>query len=341
MKFILERSKLFIFLILILMLVGVYTFLTLPKREIPETPVDVVMVSAILPGAEPAEIEKTVTDPLERSVKKINGIDSMESVSADSASIITIALEDGVDNEQTINQLQQEIQRSEGDLPEDIHTPEVNKLDQTFPLVSYMFTGDEENLKDMETSLADLSEEIESIEGIAGTTVKGFNEKQIIVTLDSEKLAEEQIQPNEVLTSLQKLNQIQVGQSAVPLEKVANINEVSKDVEDIVTFEGKQAISYTVFLQPKQDIPSIDELVDNKMNEYADQLPEEITVHTYESQADNVNSIFDSLYVSLLLAVIAVLIITTSGLTLFGSFAVALTVLASVLIGLIPIPYMG
>src|SRR5690625_6080126 len=90
----------------------------------------------------------------------------MESVSADSASIITIALEDGVDNEQTINQLQQEIQRSEGDLPEDIQTPEVNKLDQTFPLVSYMFTGDEENLKDMETSLADLSEEIESIEGI-------------------------------------------------------------------------------------------------------------------------------------------------------------------------------
>src|SRR5699024_3977362 len=140
---------------------------------------------------------------------------------------------------------------------------------------------------------------------------------------------------------IEKQKQIQVGQSAVPLEKVANINEVSKDAEDIVTFEGKQAISYTVFLQPKQDIPSIDELVDNKMNEYADQLPEEITVHTYESQADNVNSIFDSLYVSLLLAVIAVLIITTSGLTLFGSFAVALTVLASVLIGLIPIPYMG
>src|SRR5690625_7531321 len=75
------------------------------------------------------------------------------------------------------------------------------------------------------------------------------------------------------------------------------------------------------------------------MSEYADQLPEEITVHTYDSQADNVNSIFDSLYVSLLLAVIAVLIITTSGLTLFGSFALALTFLDSVLIGLISIPY--
>src|SRR5699024_12757033 len=93
--------------------------------------------------------------------------------------------------------------------------------------------------------------------------------------------------------------------------------------------------------QPKQNITSIDELIQHQINEYADHLLEEITVHIYESQADNVNSIFDSLYVSLLLAVIVVLIITTSGLTLFGSFAVALTVLASVLIGLIPIPYMG
>src|SRR5699024_288080 len=104
----------------------------------------------------------------------------------------------------------------------------------------------------------------------------------------------------------------QVVQNSLALVNGAKIDEFAKDAEDIVTFEGKHAISYTVFLQPKQDIPSIDELVDNKMSEYADQLPEEITVHTYESQADNVNSIFDSLYVSLLLAVIAVLIITTS-----------------------------
>lgn len=85
----------------------------------------------------------------------------------------------------------------------------------------------------------------------------------------------------------------------------------------------------------------MDKKIDKKMNTFIDKLPSNVTAHTYESQADNVNSIFDSLYVSLLIAVIAVLIITTAGLTLFGSFVVALTVLASVLIGLIPIPYMG
>lgn len=370
MNFLLERSKLFIFLIFILMLVGSYTFLTLPKREIPETPVDLVMISTILPGAEPAEVERTMTNPLERAVKKVNGIDTMESVSSNSASIITLSLKDGIDSEQTINKLQQEVQRTASALPENAQTPEVEKLDLAFPLVSYMFTGDEKELANLEASFTNLSDDIQSIDGIAGTTVKGFPEKQIMITLDPEKLADNQLQANDVLTSLQqanqpislgthndgkerlvlsvkqnegieKLKQLQIGQSAIPLAELADINEVAKDAKDIVTFDDQAAISYTIFLQTEQDIPSMDNKIDKKMETFIDELPNNVTAHTYESQADNVNSIFDSLYVSLLIAVIAVLIVTTAGLTLFGSFVVALTVLASVLIGLIPIPYMG
>ena len=370
MAYILKRSKLFIFLIFILMLVGVYTFLTLPKREIPETPVNLVMVSSILPGAEPQEVESTLTNPLERAVKKVDGIDTMNSVSANSASIITLSLKDGIDPEQTIGKLQSEVQRTASELPENAQTPEVKKLDLAFPLVSYMFTGDEQSLTELETSFATLSDEIQSIEGVAGTTVKGFAEKQVIVTLNPDKLGENKLQPFDVLSVLQQANQplslgthndgkerivltvqkdegierlknLQIGNEAIPLSELADIGEVSQDAKDIVTFDGQSAISYTVFLQPGQDIPSMDTVIDKKMNRYMDDLPKEITAHTYESQADNVNSIFDSLYISLLIAVIAVLLVTTAGLTLFGSFAVALTVLASVLVGLIPIPFMG
>lgn len=370
MAYLLKRSKLFIFLIFILMLVGIYTFLTLPKREIPETPVDLVMVSSILPGAEPEEVERTVTNPLERAVKKVDGIDTMKSVSANSASIITLSLKDGVDSEQTISKMQQEVQRSLSELPENAQTPEVKKLDLAFPLVSYMFTGDHKALADLETSFGSLSDELQSIEGVAGTTVKGFAEKQVMITLDPDKLAENRLQPFDVLSVLQQANQplslgthddgkerlvltvkqdegieklkkLQIGDAAVPLAKLADIGETAKDAKDIVTFDGQSAISYTVFLQPGQDIPSMDKTIAKKMDRYLEDLPKEVTAHTYESQANNVNSIFNSLYISLLIAVIAVLVVTTAGLTLYGSFAVALTVLASVLVGLIPIPFMG
>ena len=370
MAYILKRSKLFIFLIFILMLVGIYTFLTLQKREIPETPVNLVMVSSILPGAAPEEVEQSITNPLERAIKKVDGIDSMNSVSANSASIITLSLKDGTNSEQTIGKLQSEVQRSASQLPENAQTPEVKKLDLAFPLVSYMFTGNEGELAELESSLLTLSDEVQSIDGVAGTTVKGFAEKQVLITLDPNKLGENRLQPFDVLNVLQQADQplslgthndgkerivltvqkeegidrlknLQIGDAAIPLSELADIGEVSNDAKDIVTFEGQSAISYTVFLQPGQDVPSMDKIVAKKMDRYIENLPSEVTAHTYESQADNVNTIFDSLYISLLIAVIAVLVVTTAGLTLFGSFAVALTVLASVLVGLIPIPFMG
>ncbi|MBD7986383.1 efflux RND transporter permease subunit [Sporosarcina sp. Sa2YVA2] len=370
MVYLLKRSKLFIFLIFILMLIGIYTFLTLPKREIPETPVDVVMVSTILPGAEPGEVESTVTNPLERAIKKVDGINSMNSVSANSASIITMSLKDGVDSEQTINKIQQEVQRSAAELPGNAQSPEVRKLDLAFPLSSYMFTGEEADLADLERSLVKLSDEIKSVEGVAGTTVKGFAEKQIVISIDPEKLGQYRLQPGDVLNALQqanqpislgthdngterlvltvlqeqgveKLKQLQVGAAAISLADLAEIGEVAKEANDLITFEGKQAISYTIFLQPGKDIPSMDKTIAKIMDRYIDDLPNGIDTIHYESQAKNVNTIFNSLYISLLIAVIAVLVVTTAGLTIYGSFAVAFTVLASVLIGLIPIPFMG
>ncbi|HSJ36742.1 MAG TPA: efflux RND transporter permease subunit [Planococcus sp. (in: firmicutes)] len=370
MNYLLERSKLFIFLVFIFMLVGVYTFLTLPQREIPETPPGLVLVSTILPGGGPEEVERSITTPLENEIQKVDGISSIQSISSNSASIITLEIEDGVDPDGLINSIQQKAQSASANFPEQAQETSVQKLDLTFPLVSYMFYGDRAELDAMKQSLADLSEEVEAVSGVAGTTVKGLNDQQILIELDGEAMAANNLQPFEVLESLQqanqplslgthdngnerlvltvsqeegieKLQQLQVGQSAVPLSDVATIETVDQETSDIVTFEGEDAISYTVFLQTGQDVPSVDERVTEVIEAFNETLPAGVEANKYESQADNVNEIFGGLYISLLIAVFAVLITTTAGLTLFGAFAVALTVLASVLIGLIPIPYLG
>ncbi|MGH2316522.1 efflux RND transporter permease subunit [Planococcus sp. SE5232] len=370
MNYILERSKLFIFLILILSIIGAYTFLTLPQREIPETPSSLVLVSTILPGAGPEEVETSITNPLEREIQKVDGISSMQSISSNSASIITLELEDGENPDELINSIQQQTGSAASGFPDTAQEPTVEKLDLTFPLVSYMFYGDEEELVTMANALSDLSDQVEAVSGVAGTTVKGLNTQQVLIELDSEELAANNLQPFEVLESLQqanqplslgthdngneqvtltiqqsegieKLEQLQVGGAAVPLADVATIETVDQETADIVTFEGEPAISYTVFLQTEQDVPSVDENVSEVIEEFTETLPAGVQAEKYESQADNVNTIFDSLYVSLAIAVLAVLIVTTAGLTLYGAFAVALTVLASVLIGMIPIPFMG
>ncbi|AIY06724.1 multidrug transporter [Planococcus sp. PAMC 21323] len=370
MKYILDRSKLFIFLILILSIVGAYVFITLPQREIPETPSSLVLISTILPGAGPEEVETSITNPLEREIQKVDGIASLQSISSNSASIITLEIEDGENPDEFVNSLQQQASSAASEFPDNAQEPSVEKLSFTSPLVSYMFYGDTEELADMEKTLSALSKKVEVVSGVAGTTIKGLNAQEVLIELDSEKLAANQLQPFEVLQSLQQANQplslgthdngneqvsltvqqgqgieklkeLQVGAAAVPLADVATIEIIDQQTKDIVTFEGENAISYTVFLQTAQDVPAVDKKVTSVIEEFTAELPAGVQAEKYVSQAESVNKIFDSLYVSLAIAVLAVLIVTTAGLTLFGSFAVALTVLASVLIGMIPIPWLG
>ncbi|ANU22095.1 multidrug transporter [Planococcus donghaensis] len=370
MNYILERSKLFIFLILILSIVGAYVFITLPQREIPETPSSLVLISTILPGAGPEEVETSITNPLEREIQKVEGIASLQSISSNSASIITLEIEDGENPDEVVNSLQQQAINATSGFPDNAQEPNVEKLSFTSPLVSYMFYGDKEELANMAEALSALSKEVETVSGVAGTTVKGLNSQEVLIELNSEELAANQLQPFEVLESLQQANQplslgthdngneqisltvqqgqgieklkeLQVGTAAVPLANVATIEIVDQQTKDIVTFEGENAISYTVFLQTAQDVPAVDQKVSSIIDEFTTELPAGVQAEKYVSQAESVNNIFDSLYVSLAIAVLAVLIVTTAGLTLFGSFAVALTVLASVLIGMIPIPWLG
>lgn len=370
MKYLLERSKLFLFLIFVFTLIGAYVFTTLPQREIPETPPSLILVSTILPGAGPEEIETSITNPLEREIRQVEGIASMQSVSANSASVITLEIEDSVPPEELVNTIQQQAQRASGQFPDQAQATTVEKLDLTFPLVSYMFYGDEAELAGMKESLARLSENVEAVAGVAGTTLKGLNDQQVLIELDPEKMADNRLQPFEVLESLQQANQplslgthdngnerlvltveksegieqlekLQVGSAAVPLGEVASVGNVDKETVDIVTYKGEPAISYTVFLKTAQDVPSVDENVSEVIDEFAENLPAGVAADKYESQAENVSSIFDDLYESLLIAVLVVLVVTTAGLTIYGAFTVALTVLTTVLIGLIPIPWLG
>lgn len=370
MSYILDRSKLFLFLFIVLSLVGVFVFLTLPQREIPETPPNLVLVSTIVPGAGPEEVETSITTPIEQALGSVDGIVSMQSVSANSASIITLEIEDGVDLDEAVSSMQQPVQQAARNFPDQTQGTSIEKINLTSPLVSFMYYGDEEELANMEDAFTELSKEVEGVSGVAGTEIKGLSTQQILVELDSEALAENRMQPFEVIESLQqanqplslgthdngnemisltvrqeegieKLRQLQVGAAAIPLEEVATIEKVDEETVDIVTYEGQQAISYTVFLKTGEDVPGVDEDVMAVMDRFNDDLPSGIESTLYESQAKNVNEIFTSLYVSLLIAIIVVLVVTTAGLTLYGALAVALTVVASILIGLIPIPFMG
>ncbi|MCA1037900.1 efflux RND transporter permease subunit [Bacillus infantis] len=373
LEWILKRSKIFIILFLLFIIVGVFTFLQLPQREIPETSINIGTVSTVYPGATVDSVERNITNPIETKLQSIEGIEETSSSSSAGFSSIIVTVADGEDKKEVFSNVRQAISDLTASFPEEAFEPEVSEANVKMPIVSYHITGnDTESLFALQDELSRWKEEVESVPGISGTSIKGLPEEKISIELDPELLKEKGILLPDVISSINEefypaplgkqemdqeivqltlehygsvedMEKLFVGKSpqgeSVLLGDIGKAEVVQKETEDIVTIDGKPSISFTAFVETGQDIPSVDEAVSSLIEDLGKELPDDIDLQPYYSQANQVSDIFDGLYLSLAISVAAVILTTALGLTASGAFVVALAVPISVLMGLIPLPF--
>lgn len=369
-EILLTRSLLFIILIFTVSVLGVYTFLTIEQREIPETEVNLVNVTTAWPGADKTDVETNVTNLIESEIFGVEGLEDVSSVSQDDVSVITLQLADGSNPDDVLNDINNVVGGLGSGLPENAAEPEVESLSNNFPLLSYQIHSDDRtNLDGARSSLEKLEQEVSQMDGVDSVTLKGYEDYKYEIQLDWDAMAENQLNPNEIMNEIeQSLNPVILGQETegdetirlsfkdrepvevleqvrigddIPLEEVAEVAEVQNQPEDIVEYEGEPAVSFTVFLAPGEDVPSVSENVESVIDDRFGEMPGNITVDNISSERENVEDIFVGLYTSLAIALLAVIVGTSLGMSWFGSATVMVTVFLSVLIGLAPIPWMG
>ena len=375
LKAILNRSKIVLIFVILFVIIGIFTFIQLPQREIPETSVNIGTVTTVYPGATFDSVERSITNPIESSLQSIDGIKEINSSSAAGFSTIIVEVEDGKDKKEVFGDVRQAVSDASTSFPEEAFDPEVNESTVKMPIVSYNLTSDnKESLLKMEDEVTRWKEEVEDLSGVSSVTVKGLPEEEIVIELKQEELKTSGLNPsaimsaindeyyptplgkqdmdNEVVqltvdhfTTIDEMNELFVGKNpqgeSIFLKDIANVKVAPEEIKDIVTFEGKPSVSFTAFVQPGEDIPSVDERVSDKVEELSESLPSDVKLVPYYSQASTVTNIFDGLFKSLAISVVAVILTTALGLTVSGAFVVALAVPISVLMGLIPLPFAG
>ncbi len=370
-EMVLERSLLFIILIITISIFGIYTFLTVEQREIPETEVNIINITTAWPGADKQDVENNITEVIESRIFSVAGVEDVSSVSQDDISVLNLQLSDSADAESALNEVNNLMGTLAGSFPENAAEPEVESISNAFPLLSYQFhSEDMANLYDVRGDIEKLKREVAQMDGIDGVTVKGYTDKEFEIDLDREAMAAAEVNPNQILseinaslnpvipgqeeddgniirlsfedgTPLEVLRQVRIGTESTPLTEIANIEETMGDPEDIVEYEGDRAVSFTVFLSKGQDVPSVSKDVEAVVDERVSELPDTVDVTTLSSERENVEDIFVGLYLSLGIALVAVILSTSLGLSLIGSTTVMATVLLSVIIGIIPVPWFG
>lgn len=368
-----ERGKLVLVFLLVAILVGVLFFFQFPKREIPETSVNLVLVQTPYPGATAEAVERNVTTVLENELRGLEGVETVSSLSASEFSNITVEYEDGFDKGELQANVRQAISDATPQLPEEALTTTINDSVGQLPVASYVVTSDErQSLEAVRKDIEDLEDRLLRTEGVTGITIKGLPETEFVVSLDSAELEERRLAFPDVLTAINEeykttplgrqsteegiyqlaidsltnvseMGQVIIGSengTPVRLDDVGTIEEEPKSVTDLVTYDGQPAFSLTVTIEPGLDIPTLQKRVDQVVSP-ALRNTEGIELTTYYDQAKAVDDIFSSLTREFVIAMVAVILVTTIGLTFTGSLIVSLAIPLSFLIALIPLRFTG
>jgi multidrug efflux pump len=227
-NFFLAKRQFSWLLITALCAAGAYAVLAIPKESAPEVIVPIGMISTVLPGASPADVEELVTKKLEDSIANVDGIERLTSSSLEGYSLITAEFDAHADVDKSIQDLKDAVDQAKGELPEDATEPvitELNFADQ--PILVISISSD---LAPVEfTKLGEeLEDEFKGVFGVAKVDVTGTRPREVQILVRSEALQAFGISLGEVSNALRSAN------VTMPVGTI-----VTSGIEYSVRLEGK------------------------------------------------------------------------------------------------------
>lgn len=193
---------------ILIMLFGAIGFLSLGVREFPSVDPPVITVSTNYVGANADIIETQITEPIEESVNRIEGIRSITSVSRDGRSTVTVEFSLDVNLETAANDVRDRVSQAVGRLPKDADPPTVSKSDaSSFPIIFLNIKSDQRDLLEL-TDIATnvFKERFQTIPGVSDIQVWGQKRYSIRMWMDPEKLAAYELTPLDVRNALDREN---------------------------------------------------------------------------------------------------------------------------------------
>ncbi|WP_339136469.1 MAG: efflux RND transporter permease subunit [Candidatus Electrothrix sp. GW3-4] len=174
----------------LILVMGTYSYLTLPREAEPDVSIPHVFISTAYRGVAPGDIESSITIEIENKLKSLDGVKNVKSVSSEGESLIDVEFSTGVDIDDALRKVKDKVDEAKGELPTDLEDDpyvfEVNISEMPILIFSLAGTCGQRCLKEIADTLED---EIEGVPGVLDVEITGAREREIRVEFYPEKLA--------------------------------------------------------------------------------------------------------------------------------------------------------
>lgn len=334
------------FITVAIMIIGLVSYIKLPKEQFPDIVIPTIIVQTIYPGNSPADIENLITRPIEKQLKGINGIKKVSSNSLADVSVITVEFNTGIDQNVAKQRVSDAVDKARSDLPTDLdRDPQVVEVNfSEFPIMFVNIYGDVE--PQLLKSYADeLQDKIEGLKEITRVDIVGALEREFQVDMDMYKMNAAGVSFNQVenavaaenvnisggdvvigkyrrnirlisqFKSVKDIQNIKIkteGGNYVALKDIADVKDDFKEQLNFARLNKKPVISLNIIKKSGENLIDAADKINALVAEFEDsRLPKgvkiEITGDTSIATRSNINDLVNSVVIGFVLVVLVLM----------------------------------
>jgi multidrug efflux pump subunit AcrB len=200
-------SKLTPLIIVASVLLGLFAVILLPREEEPQIKVPMIDVMVAMPGATAKEVEERVTNPMEKLLWEIDGVEYVYSTSKPGESLVIVRFEVGYDNEVALVRLNQKLQSNFNRIPPGVTAPliKATTIDDV-PILALTLHSERYDPVTLRRLGAELEDAVKQVADVAETTLIGGQQRTIVAEVDPAKLAARSLSLGGIIPILQQAN---------------------------------------------------------------------------------------------------------------------------------------
>lgn len=339
--------------VVIIIIGGIYSFLSLGKREDSTFTIKSAVVTCTYPGATPEVVEHLVVEPLERELRTLRSVDEIASEAHFGYARLMVKLEPKTKARkvpQIWDELRAKIENIRPQLPHDIGTIAVADNFGDVYGIYYALTASEgftwDELRDR---AIDIQNEIYRIEGVDKVMLSGEQRAEVAITISPATLASFDIRPSEIKRAINNASatialgdysaheisiELSEGSPYLSIDDIRNQLLTATDgkqyrLGDIASIErrhhlpesfvarhnGNRAIGIAIATNPEEDVVAIGNIIERRLHDMEQRLPAGMSIATIYPENVIAREATNDFLINLAesLAIVILLIILTMG----------------------------